>query len=249
MAMAANKGLVSVRFIKVWKGYNPTDIAGFLPGQAAALVNSGVASYHKIEKPAVTPVTKVPELAPQSKKKVGKKSRKSKKKVTKVEAPKPEEQEDFFGNDHFRRSVKTALGVSTSTAYDANLNDIIDMASDSIRDHCGRIFRLQGYTETMPGDGSQFLKLKNYPIVEVSSVTLRGDAITDYEIADRDAGLLFRELGWEWTVAAGTWPLEDYPIPDGDLQFHWGCHSAIAQKNHQGCTGHCCFLVQGTEQG
>jgi hypothetical protein len=113
--------------------------------------------------------------------------------------------------------VKTALGVTTSTAYDANLADIIDMASDSIRDHCGRTFRLQGYTETKPGDGSQYLKLKNYPIVEVGSVTLRGDAITDYEIADRDAGLLFRELGWEWTVAAGTNTLVDYPIPDGDL--------------------------------
>lgn len=113
--------------------------------------------------------------------------------------------------------VKTALSVTTSTAYDANLADIIDMASDSIRDHCGRLFRLQGYTETKPGDGSQYLKLKNIPIVEVTSVTLRGDAITDYEIADRDAGLLFRELGWEWTVAAGTYTLVDYPIPDGDM--------------------------------
>jgi len=113
--------------------------------------------------------------------------------------------------------VKTALSIATSTARDANLTDIIDMASDSIRDHCGRTFRLQGYTETKPGDGSQFLKLKNIPIVEVTSVTLRGDAITDYEIADRGAGLLFRELGWEWTVAAGTYTLVDYPIPGGDL--------------------------------
>lgn len=113
--------------------------------------------------------------------------------------------------------VKTALSIATSTAYDSNLEDIIDMASDAIRDHCGRVFRLQGYTETMPGDGSQFLKLKNTPIVEVTNVTLRGDAITDYEIADRNAGLLFRELGWEWTMAAGTVTLDDYPIPDGDL--------------------------------
>jgi len=113
--------------------------------------------------------------------------------------------------------VKTALSVTTSTAYDTNLTDIIDMASDSIRDHCGRTFRLQGYTQTLPGNGSQFLKLKNIPIVEVTSVTLRGDAITDYTIEDRGAGLLFRELGWEWTVAAGTHTLVDYPIPEGDL--------------------------------
>jgi hypothetical protein len=113
--------------------------------------------------------------------------------------------------------VKTALGITTSTAYDSHINTVIDEASDCIRDHCGTIFRKQKYTQTQPGDGSQFLKMKRYPIVAVHSMTLRGNSVTSYIVEDRDAGLLHNETGFEWTVAAGVYTLENYPIPDGDL--------------------------------
>jgi hypothetical protein len=84
MAMAANKGLVSVRFVAPWKSYYCGDIAGFLPNVAKNLVNSGTATYHKVEKPAQTTVTKAPVLAPQPKKKVSKKKTKKKKPVNPV---------------------------------------------------------------------------------------------------------------------------------------------------------------------
>lgn len=114
-------------------------------------------------------------------------------------------------------NVKTALGLTTSTAYDSHLDEIIDMASDSIRDQCNRTFRVETYTETLPGNGSQYIRLKRTPVVRVESLTLRGDSVTGYSIDDREAGTLYRELGWEWTVAAGLGTLQKYPIPDGDL--------------------------------
>lgn len=83
MAMAANYGLTRVKFLRSWKGYNPGDLAGFNRIIAQKLVTSGVASFDKIEKPAVT-VTKVaPVLTPNPKKKYISKSKYTRKKKSK----------------------------------------------------------------------------------------------------------------------------------------------------------------------
>lgn len=80
MSMAANYGLTRVKFLKSWKGYNPGDLGGFLPIMAQRLVTSGVASFDKIEKPAVTvnKVASAPALNPTPKRKYITKKKKSK---------------------------------------------------------------------------------------------------------------------------------------------------------------------------
>jgi len=49
MAMAANKGLISVKFLKQWSGYNQGDIAGFHQSRADSLVKSGMAALYTPE--------------------------------------------------------------------------------------------------------------------------------------------------------------------------------------------------------
>lgn len=112
-------------------------------------------------------------------------------------------------------TIKDLLGITT-TEHDTRLGEIADRASDAVVSHCGREFALQTYTEKLSGDGSNFLVLRNSPIQSVTSVTLRGDAITDYTIDDKEDGILHRELGWNWTMAVDD-GLGGGPMAGGEL--------------------------------
>src|SRR5262249_17983003 len=87
-------------------------------------------------------------------------------------------------------------------------------ASDSIQREYQFLCR-QTYRETLPGYGNNILQLKRTPIVSVSSVTHNGEPIVDFTIEDKDAGHLYRRLGWQWTAAVG-WHLTDYVIPNSE---------------------------------
>ena len=116
-----------------------------------------------------------------------------------------------------RATLKSWLKISTSTAFDEQIDDLLVMASDAVRAHCDRLFETQVYSETLPGDGSQILVLSHRPIISISSVALSGSLITDYAIQDKEAGFLYREAGWQWTIAAYAGTLGPQPVPSGFL--------------------------------
>ncbi len=95
--------------------------------------------------------------------------------------------------------AKEGAGITTS-ADDALLDRLVRAASAAIVSHCGRHFAREAYTETLPGFGSIHLALSRTPVITVSAVTQSGNVITDYEIANRDEGLLYRRAGWDWTA-------------------------------------------------
>jgi hypothetical protein len=100
-----------------------------------------------------------------------------------------------------RQSIQTELGISS----DADLIDaLIDGASAGIGTYCHRSFGREAYTETLPGYGDIHLQLARTPVATVSTVTYRSSVITDYSIADKNKGWLYRQNGWAWT--AQVWP-------------------------------------------
>jgi hypothetical protein len=112
-------------------------------------------------------------------------------------------------------TVKDMLEVKDGK-HDQKLSAMIQRASDTIKAHCDRHFAIQTYTETLSGDGSNFLVLRHSPIVSVTSVALRGDTATDYSVDDADDGVLFRENGWEWTIGLSR-SLGVSPQPGNEL--------------------------------
>ncbi len=96
--------------------------------------------------------------------------------------------------------VRAALGSSIPTSADAVLEQLIRDASSAIVSYCHRGFARESLTETCPGYGGIHLGLARTPVISVSGVTVDGNIITDYSIADRDLGTLYRQGGWGWTV-------------------------------------------------
>jgi len=105
--------------------------------------------------------------------------------------------------------VKQELEITTTTD-DAFLNDIIDRVSGKIEDFTNRIFAKQTYLEKVAGNGSPQLLLSCVPIVSVTSVLCDSDQITDYEIQDAEAGILYRQAGWTWDASL-WWKNSSFP--------------------------------------
>jgi hypothetical protein len=95
--------------------------------------------------------------------------------------------------------TKARLGITVNT-YDTKLTEIIDEVSQLVVDFLGYDLAKQTYTETLAGNARTYLMLARVPLVSVTTVSYQGTALTDYSIADYDAGLLYRESGW--TVAS-----------------------------------------------
>lgn len=102
--------------------------------------------------------------------------------------------------------------IAVGSDIDGVLGQMIRAASGAIARHCNRTFERETYVETLPGYGSARLMLSRTPIVAVSSVSLNGDPITDYVVDDANAGLLYRDAGWDWTVGV-QWGLDARFIP------------------------------------
>jgi hypothetical protein len=89
-------------------------------------------------------------------------------------------------------TVKSQLGIVTSEK-DAALTTLIRWASDAITSHLGRPLARQTYRETINGSQSVTLRLGRTPVESVSSLTINGSVVTDFDIEDKDAGLLYYE--------------------------------------------------------
>lgn len=99
-----------------------------------------------------------------------------------------------------RARVSEDLGSAYAAADAALVDRLIREASAAIVSYCRRPFARESYTETLPGFGDIHLQLARTPIVTVSAVSRDGTAYTDYSIADRNRGWLYRQDGWDWTV-------------------------------------------------
>ncbi len=96
---------------------------------------------------------------------------------------------------------KAASG--TFTGYeDANLELLINAATKKAEDYCGRYFMPRSITETRVGDNKKILRLSRQPVISVTTVTIDGTEVTDYEERLLSVGRLYRE---------DTWP-EDYEV-------------------------------------
>lgn len=81
-------------------------------------------------------------------------------------------------------------------AYDDDLLErLIEAATKKAEDYTGRAFVQREIVETHIGDNTQVLKLYKQPVVEVASVTVGGDALTDY--SERlSIGRLYHPIVW-----------------------------------------------------
>jgi hypothetical protein len=59
--------------------------------------------------------------------------------------------------------------------------------------------------ETVRGYGTTDMLLERTPVMQVYSVSFRGETITDFVIDDPLAGSLYRSRGWEWTAGLVGW--------------------------------------------
>ena len=99
------------------------------------------------------------------------------------------------------------------------LEQLVFRASAAIVTHCHRSFARELVTETVPGFGDNFLMLDRTPVAGTPTITQNGEPITDFTVDNADSGLLYRKLGWTWTVGLG-WNLTEYTVPRSeDPQF------------------------------
>lgn len=108
-------------------------------------------------------------------------------------------------------AARAELKLATE-AHDQALARLIDDASAAIAAHLGRACARRKLREALVGSDDLVLQLAAPPIVRVTAVTHRGEAVIDVEVEDPEAGHLYREDGWEarW---ASTSLLTQTPIP------------------------------------
>lgn len=130
--------------------------------------------------------------------------------------------------------VKSFLGIAEEeTSQDDKLTLLIKSASAKIEGFIGYSLSRAEYTEEVHSvNDRQLIQLNHFPLQSVSSVTVKGEPITDYEIFPEYArwGRLYRGYGWtggEYTrgftrdVVAGFWEIKvtyiaGYYLPDDE---------------------------------
>lgn len=110
-------------------------------------------------------------------------------------------------------TLKTDLGISDSSS-DSVLEALINAASDSIENYCGRSFYKRTVTaEGVRGYGTRFLKVAVYPIDTSEDITIEYDDVEiqsdSYEVDDANAGTIISKYGFfAWTAGmlpGGEW--------------------------------------------
>lgn len=96
------------------------------------------------------------------------------------------------------KRAKKALGIDESdTEQDFSLDLALAAASNAIERECNREFELKTYKQRLDGSGTQFLRLRNFPIQTVSGVKEGEKVIAEsvYEI-ESENGMLFKRYCW-----------------------------------------------------
>lgn len=117
--------------------------------------------------------------------------------------------------------VKTLLGISEQdTTQDDKLTLFIKSASAKIEGYVGYSFQRGTYTEEVHSvNNRQLLQLNHFPLQSVTSVTVKGEPIEDYELFPEYTrwGRLYRGFGWTGgmytrgfthDIVSGVWEVE-----------------------------------------
>ena len=94
--------------------------------------------------------------------------------------------------------AQSYLGETRDSQQDA-VRDVLDAASDVVKNYTGRVWRRQSVVETYDG-GRATIPLRSTPVLSVTSVTENGTATTNYTL-DQASGLLHKGT----TTSGGTW--------------------------------------------
>ena len=94
-------------------------------------------------------------------------------------------------------AVKEYLKITVAT-YDSQIEQLINSVSALIKTFCDRKFGKNTYTEKIKGNSSTVIIVYEYPIIEISSIKVDDEEITDYELEDKDKeiGIIYRESCW-----------------------------------------------------
>jgi hypothetical protein len=85
---------------------------------------------------------------------------------------------------------------------DQRVERFINVASEWIRDYCGRELHRGGVVEGVKAYGRPTIRLSRTPIVSITSIVVDGTELDDYSIEDAVRGRVYRSAGWPWTAAA-----------------------------------------------
>ncbi|WP_409346757.1 phage gp6-like head-tail connector protein [Paenibacillus sp. MBLB4367] len=90
----------------------------------------------------------------------------------------------------------------SDSSQDNELRMAILAASQAIENECRRSFKLQNYVQTLSGDGSPYISLRNSPVVSI------------VEIIESDGGSIvdYRNLGDGLVLRAARWPYGQHNI-------------------------------------
>lgn len=114
--------------------------------------------------------------------------------------------------------VKEELGI-TSTDDDSFIERLIDEASETIAYKARPMYRAE-WLETRAGSGRETLTVARYPLASLGTVLLDDSAITDAEIGDAQAGILFRPWGFDYGADPTEWSFTytaGYFLPGDDI--------------------------------
>jgi len=128
------------------------------------------------------------------------------------------------------RRLKLELGLAQAgTTGDELLTALIDEATDAIETFCGRSFARAVVTESIPGTGRTRLMVSRTPVVAVSSIVRDTSTVSssEYSIENANAGFIYREDGWYYTVTEQSADLVErvmpsLPILDYDVTYTGG---------------------------
>lgn len=104
-----------------------------------------------------------------------------------------------------RNKVKQHIGIpSSNTSKDALLDQIIEGVSAFIETTTHREFGVKEYREVRDGTDDDEIFLKEYPLVDVLSITINGNEDLDLDaeeeaetvIIDKETGSIFRQYGF-----------------------------------------------------
>lgn len=98
---------------------------------------------------------------------------------------------------------------------------LINSASDLFQNRCNRKFVLTDEVESIPGFGTDKLRVSRWPVVSVTGITYDGATvdITDLFI-DADAGLLQLQGGFRWTAHYDGQTIGTPGIPGTELPLY-----------------------------
>ncbi len=111
--------------------------------------------------------------------------------------------------------VKERLRIK-HTSKDIQLKLMITGVSKSLVRKLGRSFARETLSETVKGYGTTKLMLTRSPIVSISSILVDTTPVIDFVIEDAENSILYRRVGWAWSVVNGFMGIGFNPVPGSE---------------------------------